>query len=421
MPTVTRAGGTAGRLAAHPGTARFFRILAQRRVGALAAGRLVIRDAIGVVEFGEPAAPAVEIVVDDLSFYHDLCLRGSLGAAAGYMDGKWRCQDLTGLFRLFLDNAGQADGMDHGLSRLSTRLEALRHWWRRNTPGGSRRNIREHYDLGNELFELFLDETMTYSAAVYPDAGSSLREASINKLDGICRKLQIGPGDHVLEIGSGWGSFALHAAGRYGCRVTTTTISAQQYALAAEKIRAAGLTDRINLVCEDYRDLDGEFDKLVSIEMIEAVGHDHLDTFFRQCSKLLKRDGAMLLQVISMPDQRYGQYLKNRDFIQRYVFPGSCCPALGALLGAVARSSDMKLVHLEDIAAHYARTLRDWRRNFDGREHDVRALGYSERFIRMWRYYLCYCEAGFSERYLSDYQLMLTKPGNRMQGAGHAA
>lgn len=401
--------------------ARLFRRLAHTRIEGFKHGRLIVRDPLGTATYGDPGAAPVEIIVDDISFYRDLCLRGSLGAASGYMDGKWRCEDLTGAFRLFVSNAEYADGMDHGLARLGARLESVRRWWRRNTPAGSRRNIREHYDLGNDLFELFLDETMTYSAGIYPGADSSLYDASVHKLDTICRKLQLGPDDHVLEIGSGWGSFAIHAARHYGSRVTTTTISDTQYELASRRIAEQGLKGRIELLKEDYRHLAGNYNKLVSIEMIEAVGHENLGTYFGACSRLLKDDGVMLIQVISMPDQRYEQYLKNSDFIQRYVFPGSCCPALGAMLAAVKGSSDLKLVHLEDIAPHYARTLRDWRANFDRCEQDVRVLGYTERFIRMWRYYLSYCEAGFAERYLSDYQLVLAKPGNRTASADRAA
>lgn len=396
---------------------KWFRRLALGGLRGLEHGRLIIRDPFGVEEFGDAAAPGVEIVVDDLSFYRDLCLRGSLGAASGYMDGKWHCQDLTALFRLFLNNERDADGLDTGLARLSAGFEAVRHWWRRNTPTGSRRNIREHYDLGNDLFELFLDETMTYSSGIYPAGDSTLHEASVNKLDHICRKLRLGPDDHLLEIGTGWGSFAIHAAAHYGCRVTTTTISEEQYQMARDRVHAQGLQDRIELVKEDYRRLTGQYDKLVSIEMIEAVGHDNLGAYFKQCADLLKDDGAMLIQVISMPEQRYDQYLRRSDFIQKYIFPGSCCPALGAMLSAVKRSTDLKLVHLEDIADHYARTLRDWRTNFDRSESEVRALGYPERFIRMWRYYLSYCETGFEERYLGDYQIVFTKPGNRMDWA----
>lgn len=395
-------------------TDRTFRRLAHGGLKRIERGRLVIHDPLGSAAYGETRAAPVEITVKDLSFYRDLCLRGSLGVASAYMDGKWQCTELTDLFRLFLDNERDADGLDNGPARLAAGIEALRHWWRRNTPTGSRRNIREHYDLGNELFRLFLDETMTYSAGIYPAADSTLLEASVNKLDRICRKLNLGPGDHVVEIGTGWGSFAIHAAGRYGCRVTTTTISDAQYELAAQRVAEQGLADRVELLKKDYRKLSGAYDKLVSIEMIEAVGHDNLDAYFKQCAGLLKDDGAMLIQVISMPEQRYDQYLKNSDFIQKYIFPGSCCPALGAMLGAVKRATDLKMVHLEDIAGHYAPTLRDWRNNFDRNERAVRALGYPDRFIRMWRYYLSYCETGFAERYLSDYQIVLARPGNRM-------
>lgn len=420
MQSMTRSTPAATRRT-HSAITRLCRGLALSRLERFDSGRLVIRDALGVEEYGDPSADSpVEISVDDLSFYRDLCVRGSLGAAAAYMDGKWDCRDLTGAFRLFVNNSEHADGMDHGLARLSARMESLRHWWRRNTPTGSRKNIREHYDLGNELFELFLDESMTYSAGIYPGPESSLFDASVNKLDRICRKLRLGPGDHVLEIGTGWGSFAIHAARHYGCRVTTTTISDAQHGLAMKRIAEQGLQGRIRLLKEDYRNLKGVYDKLVSIEMIEAVGHENLGTYFGCCSRLLKDDGLMLIQVISMPDQRYDRYLRNRDFIQRYVFPGSCCPALGAMLEAVKGSTDLKLLHLEDIAVHYARTLRDWRGNFDRREQEVRALGYTDRFIRMWRYYLSYCEAGFAERYLGNYQIVFARPGNRTEEVRYA-
>lgn len=420
MQTITRSTPAASRRTDSVIT-RLCRGLALSRLERFGNGRLVIRDALGVAEYGDPSADcAVDISVDDLSFYRDLCVHGSLGAAAAYMDGKWRCRDLTGAFRLFVNNSEHADGMDHGLARFSARIESLRHWWRRNTPAGSRKNIREHYDLGNELFELFLDETMTYSAGIYPGSESTLLDASVNKLDRICRKLRLGPGDHVLEIGTGWGSFAIHAARHYGCRVTTTTISDAQYGLAKKRIAQQGLQGRVEVLKEDYRNLKGTYDKLVSIEMIEAVGHENLGTYFGCCSRLLAEDGLMLIQVISMPDQRYDRYLRSRDFIQRYVFPGSCCPALGAMLDAVKGATDLKLVHLEDIAAHYARTLRDWRDNFDRHEQEVRALGYTDRFIRMWRYYLSYCEAGFAERYLGNYQIVFARPGNRMEEVGYA-
>ncbi|MGD2113022.1 MAG: cyclopropane-fatty-acyl-phospholipid synthase family protein, partial [Gammaproteobacteria bacterium] len=291
-------------------------------------------------------------------------------------------------------------------------LQRLLH---RNTLRGSRRNIEAHYDLGNDLFELFLDETMMYSCGIFTRPGATLQEASEAKLDAICRKLQLGPDDHVLEIGTGWGGFALHAARHYGCRVTTTTISRQQYEHAAQRIRAAGLEDRITLLFDDYRLLEGSYDKLVSIEMIEAIGHRNFNTYFRKCSELLKPDGMMLLQSITIADQRYAQARNAIDFIQRYIFPGGCLPSNAALAGAVAGSTDMRIFDLQDIGPHYATTLRHWRKRFLSRIEQVRRLGYPERFIRMWEYYLCYCEGGFRQQSIGTVQLLLTRPGTLRQ------
>jgi cyclopropane-fatty-acyl-phospholipid synthase len=251
---------------------------------------------------------------------------------------------------------------------------------------------------------------MMYSSAVFEYPGMPLEAASIAKLDRICRKLDLHPGDHVMEIGTGWGGFALHAAANYGCRVTTTTISRRQHELARERIAAAGLRNRVTLLLEDYRDLSGQYDKLVSIEMIEAVGHQYFDAYFRKCSELLKPEGTMLLQAITIADQRYESARDSVDFIKRYIFPGSCIPSVAAMSDSIARASDMRLIHLEDIGPHYATTLRLWRENLFANLDQVRALGYPDAFIRMWEFYLCYCEGGFSERVLGDVQMLLVKP-----------
>jgi cyclopropane-fatty-acyl-phospholipid synthase len=284
----------------------------------------------------------------------------------------------------------------------------------RNNRTGSRRNIAAHYDLGNEFFRLMLDETLMYSSAVFERPDMTLAEAQRARLDRICRKLALGPRDHVLEIGTGWGGFALHAATHYGCRVTTTTISREQYALAQERIAQAGLSDRVTVLLEDYRDLRGEYDKLVSIEMIEAVGHEYYETFFTRCSALLKPDGLMLLQAITIADQRYEAARKSVDFIQRYIFPGSCIPSVSVMAQAVARATDMRLMHLEDIGPHYATTLRHWRERLYANADALRQLDLPEEFLHMWEFYLCYCEGGFAERALGDVQLLLAKPQNRL-------
>jgi cyclopropane-fatty-acyl-phospholipid synthase len=276
-------------------------------------------------------------------------------------------------------------------------------------------NIAAHYDLGNDFYALFLDRTMTYSSGLFESPDATLEEASLAKYDRICRKLTLSSRDHVLEIGTGWGGFALHAATNYGCRVTTTTISRAQQDFARERIRGAGLEGRVDVLLQDYRNLTGKYDKLVSIEMIEAVGHHYLNAFFNACSGLLKDDGEMLLQAITIRDQVFDRHKRSVDFIKRYIFPGSCIPSVAAISLAVARVTDLRLFHLEDITPHYARTLQAWRRKFFDNLEEVRKLGYPETFIRMWEYYLSYCEAGFAERYLGDAQMLFTKPLSRKE------
>jgi cyclopropane-fatty-acyl-phospholipid synthase len=304
--------------------------------------------------------------------------------------------------------------MEGGAAFVTAPLRRILHWLNRNSPDGSRRNIAAHYDLGNDLFALMLDETMAYSCGVFERDDATLHEAQLAKFERICRKLRLGADDHLLEIGTGWGGFAIHAASRYGCRVTTTTISREQHDWAREKIAAAGLADRVTLLLDDYRDLRGRYDKLVSIEMIEAVGARYLDTYTAQCSKLLEPHGAMLLQAITIQDQVYEEALKSVDFIQRFIFPGSFIPSVTAITDSVRSSTDMKVFHLEDIGPHYATTLRRWRENFFARLPEVRQLGYPDAFVRLWEYYLCYCEGGFLERQLGDVQMLLTKPRCRL-------
>jgi cyclopropane-fatty-acyl-phospholipid synthase len=286
-------------------------------------------------------------------------------------------------------------------------------WFNCNTRAGSRRNIQAHYDIGNDLFALFLDPTMTYSCAYYPDVSSTLEEAAVAKLDRVCRKLELSPGMHLLEIGTGWGSLAIHAASHYGCRVTTTTISREQYELARERIEALGLSDRVEVLNMDYRDLVGQYDRIVSIEMIEAVGHQYMDHYFSRCNSLLKPDGMMLIQAITMTDQHYEEALREVDFIKRYIFPGGFLPSVTAIASSLTRATQMRISHLEDIGLHYARTLDDWRKRFFQQLDAVRSQGYPESFIRLWDYYFCYCQGGFEERYLGTVQLLLTKADAR--------
>ncbi|HEY5719250.1 MAG TPA: cyclopropane-fatty-acyl-phospholipid synthase family protein [Gammaproteobacteria bacterium] len=388
-----------------------------QRLAAVADGELLLVDGDERHRFGSCSAALprrVEIMIRDPRFYGDLLLGGSIGAGEAYMRGAWSTPDLTGLVRLFARNMDLLDGMEGGVARLAAPLRRILHAWRRNTRGGSRRNIAAHYDLGNEFFSLMLDETLMYSSAIFTRPDMTLGEAQVARLEVIAAKLALGPADHVLEIGTGWGGFALYAASRHGCRVTTTTISRKQYELARARIAAAGLGDRIEVLCADYRDLEGRYDKLVSIEMIEAVGHEYYDVFFERCNRLLKPDGAMLLQAITIADHRYDRARKSVDFIQRYIFPGGCIPSVSALSGSIARATDMRIVQLQDIGAHYATTLRKWRENLSGNLERVRALGYDDTFLRMWEFYLCYCEGGFLERTIGDVQMLLVRPQSRL-------
>ena len=347
---------------------------------------------------------------DDSQAFADAAFGGTVGAGEAYIRGLWRCDDLVSLVRIFVANREAMNRLDAGVSLLSRPLRRLFHWANRNSRHGSARNIAAHYDLGNELYQIMLDDTMAYSCAIFPHAGATLAEGSEAKFEAVCRKLDLKPTDHVLEIGTGWGGFAIHAVLRHGCRVTTTTISAAQAEFAVRKIAALGLSDRITVLLEDYRDLQGQYDKLVSIEMVEAVGAQFLDRYFRHCARLLKPEGAMLLQSITLQDQFYDGALKSVDFIQRYVFPGSFIPSVQALSKSLAKSTDLKIFHLEDIGPHYARTLRLWRERFLRNLAAVRDLGFSENFVRLWEFYLCYCEGGFTERQLGTVQMLLTKP-----------
>jgi len=289
----------------------------------------------------------------------------------------------------------------------------IAHGVNRNTRRGSERNISAHYDLGNEFFQLFLDPTMMYSSALFGDRAATLEAASEAKLDEICRQLELKPEDHLLEIGTGWGSMAIHAARHYGCQVTTTTISKEQYEHSLQRVREAGLADRVEVLCKDYRALDGQYDKLVSIEMIEAVGHEFYREYFSTCSALLRDDGKMVIQAITIADQRYESARDSVDFIKRYIFPGGCLPSVAVIADQLARNTDMQMVHLKDITADYATTLACWRDRFMSQLDAVNRLGFDQRFVRMWEFYLCYCEGGFRERIISTVQVAFAKPGYR--------
>ena len=387
------------------------------RLNKLEFGQVKIVDQWGEHCFGHSDLSgelSVEIKVEDQRFYSDIAFGGTVAAGEAYMQGYWSCDNLTGLVRIMLRNRQVMDQVEGGFSLFKAPILRFVHWLNRNSQAGSRRNIEAHYDLGNEMFELFLDPTMMYSCAYYPNSDTSLNEAATAKLQRICDKLQLSEADHVVEIGTGWGGFAIYAATHYGCKVTTTTISKQQYEVAQQRVIAASLQDKVTLLLEDYRDLRGSYDKLVSIEMIEAVGHQYLDTYFAKCSDLLKPNGIMLIQAITIQDQFYDQAIKSVDFIQRYIFPGGFIPSVTAISNAVKRSTDVRLFQMEDIGPHYATTLRDWRKNFFNNIEQIKGLGYSEQFIAMWQFYLCYCEGGFLERTLGTSHLVFVKPENRI-------
>ncbi len=372
--------------------------------------------------FGDPTGvPKATIRVHEPRFYGLVLRRGSLGAAEAYLRGLWDCDDLPGVVRILLRNQQALGQLDRGPALLSRPVLALRHALRRNTRPGSRRNIAAHYDLGNAFFQTFLDPTMTYSCGIFEREDATLEDASRAKYERVCRKLELGPEHHVLEIGGGWGSFAVHAAWRHGCRVTTTTVSQAQFELARQRVEEAGLADRVDVLLRDYRDVEGDYDRLVSIEMIEAVGHQYFDTFFGSCSERLRPQGRMLLQAIVVPEQRYERSKRAVDFIKRYIFPGGCLPSVGAIAGSLARVTDLRIAHLEELSAHYARTLACWRENLRRNEDRARALGCSEEFLRTWEFYFGYCEGGFAERYNGVVQMVLAKPGDRGPGAGACA
>jgi cyclopropane-fatty-acyl-phospholipid synthase len=390
-------------------------LVRRRLVASLAAlerGEVELREGGSARSFGRPDPVLrlrASVQVHDAAFYESLALGGTLGAAESWMRGEWSSNDLTALLRIAMRNGAAMARLDRGLPRLADPLRRLLSGLRRNTRRGSRRNIEAHYDLGNDFFALFLDPTLTYSSGLFEREDASMEDASRAKYERICRKLDLGPRDHVLEIGTGWGGFCLHAAERHGCRITSTTISPAQRALAEERVARAGLADRVRVVARDYRELEGTYDKLVSIEMIEAVGHENLRAWFAACARHLAPAGRAAIQAIVIRDQEYRRARRTVDFIKRYIFPGGCLPSLGALLAAASRASDLRLVHLEDLTPHYGETLRRWRARFSENRGRIRALGYPEPFLRMWEFYLRYCEAGFEERHIGVAQLVFER------------
>ena len=375
-------------------------------------GQITVKENSDHMVFGEvtPKFPVkATIEVQNSRMYMDIAAKGLNGSADAFIKGWWTCDNLTNLVRIFTRNRDTANKFESGIANLAIWALKLSHSCRRNNLKESLRNIHAHYDLGNEFFSTFLDDTRMYSCAIFTKPESSLHEASITKIDRICKKLNLSPADHLLEIGTGWGGFALYAAKNYGCRITSTTISQEQFIFSENLIKKNGLQDQVTILKKDFRELEGQFDKLVSIEMIEAIGHRLYKTFFQKCGQLLKPEGLLAIQAITITDNLFNESKDFIDFIKQYIFPGSCIPSISALCSA-ASSSDIKLFHLEDITPHYARTLKEWRTNFLKNKSRIKNLGFTNPFIRLWLFYLCYCEGGFIERQIGNVQMVFTKP-----------
>ena len=392
--------------------------LARNRVHAhlarLPHGGVVLREPDGVtVTLGDAEVFGARIDIHDWDSYRMMMTGGALGAAEAYLETFWDSPDLVAVIRYFAANVDAMRAMEGGAATLAKPALKLLHLANRNSRSGSRRNIAAHYDLGNDFFALFLDRTMMYSSAIYPTPDTDLETAATHKLDVICQRLELSPGQHLLEIGTGWGGLALHAARHYGVRVTTTTISREQARYAREQVREAGLEDRIEVLEKDYRELTGRYDRVVSVEMIEAVGHQFLGGYFKMLGERLKPDGLLLLQAITVPDHRYRYARDNVDFIKRYIFPGGFLPSVSVMCDGLRRHTRLAPLALDDIGADYGRTLADWRERYLRALPRIRELGFDERFCRMWDYYLCYCQGAFMERAISTVHLLAAGPDYR--------
>ncbi len=392
----------------------FFKSILFRKLKGINNGELTIIDGAKKHTFGSAgSAFKAELEVYSQEFYVFLGSGGTNGAAEAYTAGYWSSKNLVTLIQLIIKNKNTLLGLESGLARLTNPITKLIHKQRQNTLQGSKNNILAHYDLSNDFYKLWLDPTMTYSSGIFSRKESSMQDASVEKIDRICRKLNLSSKDNVLEIGTGWGSFAVHAAKNYGCKVTTTTISDNQFQYASELISNEGLNDKITLLSKDYRELEGVFDKVVSIEMIEAVGAEYVPGFFEKASSLLKKNGLMALQGITYNDPNFDAYKNSVDFIRKYIFPGSCLVAMPQILNAIKEKTDMVMIDSEDITQHYAKTLEIWREDFQKALPQVKELGFSESFTRIWSFYLVYCEAGFLENLIGDFQLVFAKPDSK--------
>ena len=395
-------------------TTAFFKSILLKKLKGLRVGRLVIVDGPNRFIFGNQQSELqATITVTSQEFYVFLGSGGTLGAAESFTAGYWFSDNLVSLIQIIIKNKKTMENLESGLARLANPFNKIIHKRRQNSIKGSKKNILAHYDLSNDFYQLWLDSTMTYSCGVFLNDDSSMKEASIEKIDRFCRKLKLTKDDKVLEIGTGWGSFALHAAKNYGCHVTTTTISDNQFSYVSDLIRKENLLSQITLLNSDYRELEGSFDKIISIEMIEAVGPDHVSGFFNKVSSLLRPSGLMALQGITYNDPDFEAYKNSVDFIKKYIFPGGCLVSVSQIKDAIKAKTDLTLVEVEDITQHYARTIKYWRQDFIKALPEIRSLGFSESFIRIWEFYLVYCEAGFLENLIGDFQFVFAKPGSK--------
>ncbi len=380
---------------------------------------LTVEDAAGSYFFGErDAALQAEVEIFEPRTYRRLLSGGNIGIGEAYVDGDWRSPDLTAVIQVFARNMATLERLEKRLGWITYPWHRLHHLFNHNSRAGSRANIAAHYDIGNDLYRLMLDPHMQYSSAIYAQPTDSLEDAQVNKLRTICDALELKPEDHLLEIGTGWGGLACFAARHYGCRVTTTTLSRRQAEYAREQVALQGLLDRVTVLQRDYRELDGEYDKLVSVEMIEAVGHRYLPGYFRQLERLLKDDGRMLIQAITIADQSYDQYRKGVDFIQRYIFPGGCLPSVSEMTRQLQRQTSMTLTRLTDYGQHYGQTIAEWASRFNGAAKRLQELGYDEDFQRLWQFYFAYCQGGFREGVIGLVHFEAVKPGAKRCVAG---
>ena len=390
-----------------------YKKIIHQRLSQIKDAHIIISDGKSINKYGKPGNLSAKINILDSVFYKNIILGGTIGASESFIRGEWSSPNLTNVIRVLARNTEAQDKLENLFTLLSQPFLKVMHKLNENSVRGSKKNISRHYDLSNDFFSLFLDKNMMYSSAIYKSRKTSLEDASTNKLDVICKKLNLKKTDHVIEIGTGWGGFAVYAAKNYGCKVTTTTISIEQYKFAKQKIKEAGLGKKIKVLLKDYRLLKGQYDKLVSIEMIEAVGYQFYDEYFKIIGQLLKNDGEALIQAITIKDQRYSKAIQSVDFIQKYIFPGSCIPSITAIQNSLTSSTDLVINDIRDIGHHYARTLADWRKRFLKNKQEIRKLGFDDKFLRMWLFYFAYCEGGFEEKVISDIHLHITKPGYR--------